>query len=136
MAGRREEKPVRGRAASRSRSRASGTKRTGSRRKAARPSSVERTREMAPVALVSCLAAAVLVGLAVVPVRTWLGQQRKMDEAREEMARIEAEVSDLEQKLVRLQTDAEIERRARQDFDLVFPEEESYRILPEARDQP
>jgi cell division protein FtsB len=86
---------------------------------------------MAPVALASCLAAAVLVGLAIVPVRTWLAQQRKMDEARTQLAQIDAEVADLEGRLARLQTDDEIERRARQDFDLVFPGEESYRILPE-----
>ncbi|MDH3298938.1 MAG: septum formation initiator family protein [Acidimicrobiia bacterium] len=86
---------------------------------------------MAPVALASCLAAAVLVGLAIVPVRTWLAQQRKMDEARTQLAQIDAEVADLERQLAQLQTDDEIERRARQDFDLVFPGEESYRILPE-----
>jgi len=91
---------------------------------------------MAPVALASCLAAAVLVGLAIVPVRTWLVQQEKMDEARNDVARIQAEVADLERQLDQLQTDAEIERRARQDFDLVFPGEESYRILPEAQPQP
>jgi len=98
-------------------------------------SSVDRTREMAPVALASCLAAAVLVGLAIVPVRTWLAQQRKMDEARAQLAQIDAEVADLEGRLARLQTDDEIERRARQDFDLVFPGEESYRILPEPSTQ-
>ncbi len=86
---------------------------------------------MAPVALASCLAAAVLVGLAIVPVRTWLAQQRKMDDARAQLAQIDADVADLERQLDRLQTDDEIERRARQDFDLVFPGEESYRILPE-----
>lgn len=94
-------------------------------------SSVDRTRDMAPVALASCLAAAVLVGLAIVPVRTWLAQQRKMDDARAQLAQIDADVADLEGQLARLQTDDEIERRARQDFDLVFPGEESYRILPE-----
>ena len=88
------------------------------------------------MALASCLAAAVLVGLAIVPVRTWLAQQKKMDEARVEVARIEAEVADLEYRLEQLQTDAEIERRARQDFDLVYPGEESYRILPEPRGEP
>ncbi len=86
---------------------------------------------MAPVALASCLAAAVLVGLAVVPVRTWLAQQDKMEEARTELVRINAEIAELELQLSQLQTDDEIERRARQDFDLVFPGEESYRILPE-----
>lgn len=86
---------------------------------------------MAPVALASCLAAAVLVGLAIVPVRTWLAQQRNMDEARSQLSQIDAEVADLERQLAKLQTDDEVERRARQDFDLVFPGEESYRILPE-----
>ena len=103
----------------------------GKGRPSPRRSSVDRTRDMAPVALASCLAAAVLVGLAIVPVRTWLAQQRKMQEARSEIARIETEVGDLEQQLERLQTDSEVERRARQDFDLVFPGEESYRILPQ-----
>lgn len=115
-----------------SRSRATGARRRQSRRSSSRKrSSVDRTREMAPVALASCLAAAVLVGLAIVPVRTWLAQQRKMDEARVQLAQIDAEVAELERQLARLQTDDEIERRARQDFDLVFPGEESYRILPE-----
>lgn len=114
--------------------------RAGSRRRAGgetnrKRSSVDRTREMAPVALASCLAAAVLVGLAIVPVRTWLAQQRKMDEARTHLAQIDAEVVVLERRLAQLQTDDEIERRARQDFDLVFPGEESYRILPEPSTQ-
>ncbi len=112
---------------------ARGRSKAGTRRR--KRSSVDRTREMAPVALASCLAAAVLVGLAIVPVRTWLAQQRKMDEARAQLAQIDADVVDLEQRLARLQTDDEIERRARQDFDLVFPGEESYRILPEPSPQ-
>jgi cell division protein FtsB len=112
---------------------AASKRRSGKRTKAAKGknrTSVERTREMAPIALASCLAAAVLVGLAIVPVRTWLSQQQKMKDAETDIARIEGEVAELQDELYRLETDDEIERRARRDFDLVYPGEESYRILP------
>ena len=80
--------------------------------------------------VITCLALAVLVGLAVVPVRTWLSQKDKTQQAEAEISRIEQDVATLERQLEQLQTDAEIERRARGDFDLVYPGEESYRILP------
>jgi cell division protein FtsB len=80
--------------------------------------------------VITCLSLAVLVGLAVVPVRTWLSQKEKTRQAEAEISRIDQDIASLERQLDELQTDAEIERRARQDFDLVFPGEESYRILP------
>ncbi len=80
--------------------------------------------------VITCLSLAVLVGLAVVPVRTWLSQKEKTRQAETEISRIDQDIASLERQLDQLQTDAEIERRARQDFDLVYPGEESYRILP------
>jgi cell division protein FtsB len=80
--------------------------------------------------VITCLSLAVLVGLAVVPVRTWLSQKEKTRQAEAEISRIDQDIASLERQLDELQTDAEIERRARQDFDLVYPGEESYRILP------
>ncbi len=80
--------------------------------------------------VITCLSLAVLVGLAVVPVRTWLSQKEKTRQAEAEISRIDQDIASLERQLGELQTDAEIERRARQDFDLVYPGEESYRILP------
>ena len=80
--------------------------------------------------VITCLSLAVLVGLAVVPVRTWLSQKEKTQQAEAEISRIEQDIATLERQLEQLQTNAEIERRARRDFDLVYPGEESYRILP------
>lgn len=89
-----------------------------------------RLNELTPMVVITCLSLAVLVGLAVVPVRTWLSQREKTQQAEAEVTRIENDIVTLERQLAQLQTDAEVERRARRDFDLVFPGEESYRILP------
>jgi cell division protein FtsB len=79
---------------------------------------------------VAALSLAVVAGLAVLPARTWLTQREEISEARTELADIEAELVELRAELELLQTDAEIERLARADFDLVYPGEESYRIVP------
>lgn len=89
-----------------------------------------RLNELTPMVAVTCLSLAVLVGLAVVPVRTWLSQKEKTHQAEAEISRIEQDIANLERQLEQLETDSEIERRARRDFDLVYPGEESYRILP------
>lgn len=85
-----------------------------------------------PILFVVGLAFAVLAGLAVLPAKTWFSQKQKMQEAEAEVARIEAESADLERELQLLATDAEVEQRARRDFDLVYPGEESYRIVTES----
>jgi len=76
------------------------------------------------------LAAVVLGGLAVLPARTWISQRQQTKDAETEIARLDAEAAELNEQLDLLETDAEMERRARRDFDLVYPGEESYRILP------
>ncbi len=88
-----------------------------------------RNKELLPILFVVGLALTVLAGLAILPAQTWFSQKQKMAEAEAEIARIEAETVELERELLLLGTDGEIERRARQDFDLVYPGEESYRIV-------
>ncbi|MCP3989496.1 MAG: septum formation initiator family protein [Actinomycetia bacterium] len=90
----------------------------------------DRVREIVPIVGVVALALSVLAGLAVLPARTWMSQRQDMTEARADLARIENEVAELSAQLEQLQTDDEIERMARQHFDLVYPGEESYRIVP------
>ncbi len=87
-------------------------------------------RGLGPILVVVVLACVVLAGLAVLPAKTWFSQRSKMDAAEAELARIEAETIELERQVERLGTDEEIELRARRDFDLVYPGEESYRIVP------
>lgn len=87
-------------------------------------------RGLGPLFVVVVLAATVLAGLAVLPAKTWFSQRSNMADARAELARIEAETVRLEDQVRRLATDGEVELRARRDFDLVYPGEESYRIVP------
>ncbi|MEM7339806.1 MAG: septum formation initiator family protein [Actinomycetota bacterium] len=87
-------------------------------------------RGAAPFAVVAGLALAMLAGLAVLPARTWLSQRDDLNETRDELEQIEADVADLEAELAELQTDSAVERMARENFDLVYPGDESYRILP------
>ena len=88
---------------------------------------------LGPILVLVLLAVIVLAGLAVLPAKTWFSQRSKMDAAEAELARIEAATLELEREYERLGTDEEVELRARRDFQLVFPGEESYRIVP---DQP
>ena len=79
----------------------------------------------------------ILVGFllfAVFPTRTWLQQrddtasvQQELDEVRAERERVEAEQA-------RLETAEEIERRAKEELNMVNPGEEAYNILPAPTD--
>lgn len=90
----------------------------------------ELVRELGPVAVVLALAVVVLAGLAVLPARTWWTQRQSLNQSRAELAQVQQEVADLKARRDLLQTDAEVERIARQDYDLVYPGEESYRLVP------
>lgn len=87
-------------------------------------------RDLGPILAVVVLSMVVLAGLAVLPAKTWFSQRDKMRAAEAELSQIEAETAELQRVYERLGTDEEIELRARRDFDLVFPGEESYRIVP------
>jgi cell division protein FtsB len=90
----------------------------------------DQLRGVVPVVLVVGLALAVLGGLAVLPARTWLSQRQNMADAQAELEQIEVDVAELEDDLELLGTEDEVERLARKNFDLVYPGEESYRIVP------
>lgn len=85
---------------------------------------------IAPAAALMIVAVVIVAGLAVLPVRTWLVQRESIREVDAELTRTEGEIAELEAQLSLIQTDTEVERLARENFDLVFPGEESYRILP------
>lgn len=75
-----------------------------------------------------------LVG--VMPTRTYL-QQRGQLAAAEERVEVLAEQNEvLEDRIEKLQTDEEIERLAREQYNLVKPGEEAYAILPPADEVP
>jgi cell division protein FtsB len=68
--------------------------------------------------------------LAVFPARTYFAQRHNLAAA-DERVRVLAEQNEhLSDRVKRLHTDAEIERLAREQYDLVKPGEEAYAILP------
>jgi cell division protein FtsB len=79
------------------------------------------------------VAAVVVVGamlLMVFPTRTWLQQRSDASAAEQRLAEVEARNKELEQKALRLQTAAEIERIAREQYGLIKPGEQPYAVLP------
>ena len=96
--------------------------------------------------VVSLVAVGVLF-VAVFPTRTWLGQRRDLEATEQRLRVLSSENAELQARVQRLNTDAEIERLAREQYNLVRPGEEAYAILPsppplrpstapEARDEP
>jgi len=81
----------------------------------------------------SLVVSVVLVGmlfLFVFPTRTYLGQRRGLDSARTRVEVLSEKNQELAARVKRLNTDAEIERIAREQYNLVRPGEEAYAILP------
>lgn len=79
------------------------------------------------------LVVVVLIGVlfvAVFPTRTWLAQRREMSAATRQLAVLDEQNDLLEQRVRALQSDDEIERLAREQYNLVKPGEEAYALLP------
>jgi hypothetical protein len=71
-----------------------------------------------------------VLGAGVFPTRTYLHQRDRIAAEEEKLAVLTAENQKLAAKVDRLATDAEIERLAREQYNLVRPGEEAYAILP------
>jgi len=90
---------------------------------------VERVRRsLVPVLLVISLL--VILLYFVFPTSTLLGQRAASAEARNELNAIAEENDELHDQIALLKTSDEIERLARRDFNLVYPDEVSYAVLP------
>ncbi|MDP9070749.1 MAG: septum formation initiator family protein [Actinomycetota bacterium] len=75
----------------------------------------------------------VLVGIlfvAVFPTRTYLTQRRDLAATERRLEVLSDQNEELAARVQRLNTDAEIERLAREQYNLVRPGEEAYAILP------
>ena len=78
--------------------------------------------------MVVASAAVLVVGM--VPVRDWLDQRSTTEELSAELAEVEALNAAYRDRIDALNTDEEIERRARAEYNLVRPDEEAYAVLP------
>jgi cell division protein FtsB len=70
--------------------------------------------------------------LAVFPARTYFAQRQNLAAASERVDVLSQQNTELSARVKRLHTDEEIERLAREQYDLVKPGEEAYAILPPA----
>jgi cell division protein FtsB len=85
------------------------------------------------VAIGLSLVGAFFIGVS--PARTYLAQQRDLDQAEQRLAILKAQNAKLAAKVDRLHTDEEIERLARENYNLVKPGEEAYALLPSPDDE-
>lgn len=82
------------------------------------------------VALVVSIAAVAVLFVGIFPTRAFLAQRSEILRAEAQLADTEATNEQLEQRVAALGTDAEIERLAREQYNLVLPGEEAYALLP------
>ncbi len=80
--------------------------------------------------LIATIALAIVLAVGVFPTRTWLEQREAIQTERERIAVLDRENTRLAARVAELQTDGEIERLAREQYNLVKPGEEAYAILP------
>ena len=71
-----------------------------------------------------------LLAVTVFPTSTYLEQRRDTSEAEQRLAVLRDQNQAYEDRIERLETPEEIERLAREQYNLVFPGEEAYAVLP------
>ena len=79
------------------------------------------------------LASVVFVGVlfaGVFPTQTFLAQRASTSHAEKQLAVLNEQNAELKRRATQLQSDAEIERLAREQYNLVKPGEEAYAVLP------
>lgn len=70
------------------------------------------------------------LGVGLFPTQTFLDQRAATAEAQERLAVLRAQNEAFEERLERLGSNDEIERLAREQYNLVYPGEEAYAVLP------
>jgi cell division protein FtsB len=71
-----------------------------------------------------------IVFIGVYPTRTWLAQRSSINEANHQLQVLKEQNDALAAQVAALDTDSEVERLAREHYNLVRPGEESYAINP------
>jgi cell division protein FtsB len=80
--------------------------------------------------LLVTLVVVAMLFLAVFPTRTWIAQRRERAAVVHDIAELRAQNRQLSDRAGRLRSDAEIERLARERYNLVRPGERAFAILP------
>ncbi len=98
----------------------------------------ERRESRAILRTLTTVAARALLGLVILavfvfgvfPTGSYLDQRDQLHDAERQLVDLQNENRDLQLRVDRLESDVEIERVARKEFDMVLPQEESYLVLP------
>jgi cell division protein FtsB len=92
---------------------------------------VRRRRVGRTIGLVGGAACVVgVLALGVFPTRDFLAQRRDLGSTREQLSVLREQNEALDERIEALSTPAEIERLAREQYNLVHPGEEAYSVLP------
>jgi cell division protein FtsL len=83
----------------------------------------------ARVAVASLLTVAAMF-LFVFPTRALLAQQRDVRDAKRDLEELREQNDRLAEEAARLQTPEEVERLAREQYNMVLPDEEAYAVIP------
>lgn len=102
----------------------------GRRRSDVRPASAPRRRRIVVPLTLTVLTLVAVFFFLVSPARTWLDQRSQLVELEGRLDEVGATNEELEARIAALQTDAEIARIAREQYNLVRPGDEAYVILP------
>jgi cell division protein FtsB len=81
------------------------------------------------VALIA-LGIATILFVFVFPTRTYLAQRRQVDAAQNDVNVLREQNEQLQSEAIQLQQPTEVERRARELYNMVFPGEQVYRVMP------
>ena len=82
---------------------------------------------------VTLAAVAAALALGVVPFRDWLEQRERTVDLQAQVDEVDEVNREYQDRIDALNTDEEIERRARSDYNLIRPDEEPYAVLPPPR---
>jgi cell division protein FtsB len=111
---------------------AKGRKRQARRPPTRNPAATEtrhRRRTLVRV-LLGAMAAVALLFVFVFPARTLLAQRQQTEKERSELQLLNEQSRKLEEESRRLQSDAEVERMAREQYGFVYPGEHPYVVVP------
>ncbi|MEY2569938.1 MAG: hypothetical protein QOE63_288 [Acidimicrobiaceae bacterium] len=101
---------------------------SGTRDAVRRKRDIRRRRLVWPLLAVLTIAGLLFIG--VYPVRTYLAQRTSLNHAQKQLSVLQDQNAQLDQRVQALNTDTEIEKLARERYNLVLPGEEAYAILP------
>jgi cell division protein FtsB len=97
---------------------------------------LRRRRRILVRVLIAGMILVALLFVFVFPARTLLAQRQKTDEQRKTLELLQQQSRELAQESRRLQSDAEVERMAREQYGFVFPGERPFVVVPPSTTAP